>query len=160
MRVKKLLMSLMAIIIVLSISIVAFSEEKENNLIWKEFGPLVETAFEGEAHFDTIEEVEAKIWIPDKLTPQILLQEDKDVGAIRWYSTEDETFMIYITYINANGMSLDTFQEYLLEENVDAEMATVNEIPCVIAYNEDKDVLYGTYLTSNGYFFHFLIFLL
>lgn len=145
---KRILIILIAMLLLFSFSTVAFASE--NSLAWEEYGQLVEEAFGDEAHFEMLEEVDVKIWIPDKLVPVELTEEDLDVSAIRCYSTVDDSFMMYITYIEAEGMPLETFQKYLLERNNDAEMATVNEIPCVIAYNEDRDVLYNTYLTTNG----------
>ena len=152
---KKALSQLLIIIFILSLSSVAFAEDA---LSWDFYGPIAEETFGDTAHFVTLDEVEAMIWIPDFLLPVQLTEEDISSGAIASYMPEDESELVYFSYFDAEGITLEAFQRSLTSNGVHAEIQTINGIPALVYYDGNSDTFVTTFATAEGYFLQILCF--
>ena len=104
------------------------------------------------AHFVRLDEVDAKIWLPDYLAPVELTAVDQENNAVACYMSEDETEMLYITYVNVNNLSLEVFQQQLAQNDITSQIIDVNGIPALIYMLPEDNVTMVTYSTADGYF--------
>ncbi len=122
------------------------------SLSWEETGPTLEDVFGDTAHFVRLNEVDAKIWLPDYLAPVELTPEDLENNAVSCYLSEDETEMLYITYVDVNNLSLEAFQRQLAQNDITSQIIDVNGIPALIYMLPEDNVTMVTYSTVDGYF--------
>lgn len=153
---KKELCLLLSIVLLLSLSVPAFAVEDDYS--WDFYGPIAEESFEDSAHFVRLEEVDAKIWIPDYLMATELTEEDLANDAIACFMSPDESEMVYITYSNFDGLSLEAFQRSLSNGGISAEIKMINGIPALLYYAAESDTFVVTYATVDGFFLQLLFF--
>ena len=131
-------------------------EEDESELRWEDYGPAVEEAFGDEAHFVVVDEVDAKIWIPDSLIRLPLEEEDLNAKAIACFSTADKEYVIYMTYMDIKHMPMESFQKLLKNDGTESETAVINDIPSLLFYDKGGDVMVANYFTADGYIFQIM----
>ena len=146
---KKIISIFLVLFITISLSSVAFAED---DLSWDFYGPIAEETFGNTAHFVTINEVQATIWIPDYLVSTPLSEEDLAAGALACYMPVDESSMIYISYYDAEGLTLENFQNALSNSGIQADIQIINGIPALVYYDGQNDTFVVTYTTQDGYF--------
>ena len=151
---KKIFSVLLALIILFSLSCIANAEE--GDLFWEQVGPIVEDSFGENAHFVRLEEVDAKIWIPDYLEPVALSEEDLAGGAVASFMAKDESEMIYIVYTDVSGITLDAFQQQLTQNSISSKIINVNGIPVLLYY--DSGTITAIYSTADGYFLQLIFY--
>ncbi len=149
---KKVLSLFISLLLVFLFGSSVFAADSSSSLSWEEVGPTLEDVFGDMAHFVRLDEVEAKIWLPDYLAPVELTAEDQENNAVACYMSEDETEMLYITYVDVNNLSLEAFQRQLAQNNITSEIMEVNGIPALIYMLPEDNVTMVTYSTADGYF--------
>ncbi len=152
---KKTLSFLLLVVYLISLSSVAFAED---DLSWEFYGPIAKDTFGDTAHFYTLDEVQATIWIPDYLKPTHLTEEDLASGAIACFMPADESSMVYITYYDAKDLSLESFQRALSNSGIEADIQIINGIPALVYVDVDSDTFVVTYLTAEGYFLQLMFY--
>jgi hypothetical protein len=155
---KKWIAILLSLAVLVSLPSAAAAEEgNESELRWEDYGPAVEEAFGDEAHFVVIDEVDTKVWIPDSLSRQTLEKEDLEAKAVACFSTADEEFVVYMTYMDVKNMPMEVFQKLLKsEDGTESETAVINDIPCLLFYDKGGDVMVANYFTADGYIFQIM----
>lgn len=152
---KKALSLLFLILFLFTLSSAAFAED---DLSWDFYGPIAQETFGDTAHLVTLHEVNATIWVPDFLKSMPLTEEDLSAGAIASYMPEDESQLVYITYSDVEGLSLESFQRSLSNNGIQAEIQTINGIPVLAYYDGNSDTFVVTYATAEGYFLQVMCF--
>ncbi len=154
---KKSFSYILAFLLLFSITSSVRAEES-GELKWEDYCSIAEDAFEESAHFISFEEVETKIWIPDYMLSSPLTEEDLSSGALAFFIPEDESSLIYISYTNMEGYTLDAFQKHLTNSGIVAENIIINGIPALYYYSVEDDMLVATYETAKGYFFQLMFY--
>ena len=117
---------------------------------WADVSETAQKAFSG--RFVTLEDVKAEIWVPDFLKAILLTDEDLENNCIAAFSPDDESSLVYITYLDMSGLSLEAYRRYLATTGVTANEQTINGIPALVHYNANGDMLVVTFETDEGYF--------
>lgn len=152
---KKILSIFFSLILLLSLPYYcAFAEE--DTLSWAYYGPVMEEVFGEDARFVRIEEVDAKIWLPNFLETVALTEDDLANDAIACFMANDSSEMLYITYSDAGGISLESFQQELQKNNISSDLIRINGIPALTYFNTDSASLIVIYSTADGYFFQLI----
>ena len=154
---KKLLSFLFTVALLISLSSAAFAENNEP-LSWEEFKPIAENAFGEDAHFVLLDQVNAKIWIPDYLETVPLTDDDLDNDVIACFMPKDESQLIYITYYDVDGLSIQALKTYIESKGSPAIISEVNGIPVLQYYSSESDSLIAVYETADGYFLQLTFF--
>ncbi|MBP3210860.1 MAG: hypothetical protein J6M64_13295 [Oscillospiraceae bacterium] len=153
------LFSILIIFLLLFFSVSAIAEEPvRTGLSWEEFGPAVDVLFAGKSSFVSIDEVDAKLWLPDYLKESTLTTEDLENDAIACFLSDDGSTMLYITYMDMEGATLESFNQTLVDRGLSPYFDTINDIPALFYYIEENDVLVVTYQTADGYFLQLMFF--
>ncbi len=133
---KKIISVMLAVLMICSISASAGAEkiagprlkrgEKSNvtefNL--EEFEKSIKDP-ESEGRFELLDEVGLKFWLPEGFREVELTKEDRKDGFIKYYTTEDETSAISISYYDANIRILEELKAELEKEIDVANIETV-----------------------------------
>ena len=146
---KKILSLLLSFLLLLSLSSAAFAEEQAS-LTWDDFGSVAGEVFGEEAHFVSIPEVNAKIWIPDYLEPVNLTEEDRANNTIAEFLSYDETEMVLITYSDAAGLTLPAFKQALENSDIHGDLVEINGIPMLQYYAAEGDSLVANFITTEN----------
>jgi len=120
----------------------------ENEITWEQVAPMIEAGgITGE--FVTFEEIAVKIFIPTGLNAVELSDEDKANGFIGYF-TADDGEAIAVTYVNVEGMDLETYAAQVAESGgTEIEAGTVNSLPC-ISYEYNGNMC-CSFTTQMGY---------
>ena len=153
---KKLLSLLCSFLLVFLLFSSASAEE--NSMSWEDFSVIVDSVFGENAHFIRLDEVDAKIWIPDYLESITLSEEDVANGSIAMFMPEDESEMVYISYFDVNYLSLEAFQTQLSLSGISANIVDVNGIPALLYYSAESDSIIADYATVDGYFLQLILY--
>lgn len=141
---KKLTALLLALCLMLGTTALA------GEITW---GAVEEAASQIEGEFHTFDEIAVKIWIPAVLKEAELADEYKEAGYIGYFVTEDQTAAVAVMYVNAEGLSLEEYKAYLVNEaGVDEktiEPGTVNGLDCLSYEYNGSGVL--AFTTQMGY---------
>ena len=141
---KKLFALMLALCLLCSVAMA------EDTLSWEN---VAETAAQIEGEFHTFDEIAVKIWIPAVLKEAELADEYKEAGYIGYFVTEDQTAAVAVMYVNAEGLSLEEYNAYLVNEaGVDEktiEPGTVNGLDCLSYEYNGSGVL--AFTTQMGY---------
>ncbi len=154
---KKFLSLMLSFLLLLSLSSAAFAEE-EASLTWEDFGSVAGEVFGEDAHFISIPEVNAKIWIPDYLEPVNLTEEDRASNTIAEFLSSDETEMVLIAYSDAAGLTLEAFKKALEEHDINADLVEINGIPVLHYYAAEGDSLIANYITTENNLLQFIFY--
>ena len=102
----------------------------ENEISWDQVAPLLEeNGVTGE--WATFDEISVAIFVPTGLAAVELSDEDKANGYIGYF-TADDGEAIAVTYVNVEGMDLETYAAQVAENGgEEVETGTVNGLPCV-----------------------------
>ena len=157
---KKLFSVILILVLLCSISVCAFAEEKtakeeKTVMNWEDAEKTMKKAgIKGD--FVTLDEVEVKMWLPDTFQPVELTPEDLDSGYIAYYATEDSAAAIAVVYVDVGGMKLDEYLKALKDLGIeDAEIVTVNGNEAVSYTLEDNDSASLSFATDQGYILEF-----
>lgn len=132
------------------------TEESANEVYWEDIAPAVEEAgWEGE--FIAFDEIAVMMYVPDVLKETELTDEDREAGYIGYYTTEDETAAVSVMYVDAQGMDLEQYQEYLEgESDVDEiDPGIINDIDVLTYTLPEKDAACVSIATEAGYILEF-----
>ncbi len=132
---KKVISAMLAVLMVCSLAASAGADKKtgprlkgaksdvtEFNL--EEFEQNIKDP-ESEGRFETIEEIALKFWIPEGFKEIELTEEEQENGFIKYYSTEDETSVISVSYYDANIRILEELKAELEKEPAVENIKTV-----------------------------------
>ena len=87
-----------------------------------------------------------------------LTEDDFDNDAIACFMSADESEMIYISYSDVNGITLEAFQKQLSQNNISSKIINVNGIPALLYSAPDSNAMVAVYSTANGYFLQLIFF--
>ncbi len=146
---KKVLSLLLSLLLVASLSSASLAEE-ENVLTWEDFGSVAGEVFGEDAHFVSIPEVNAKIWIPDYMPAVELTDEDRANDIIIEFLSVDETQMVLVTYSPANALTLESFKTALEQKEYHPDLVEINGIPVLQYYAPEGDSLIANYITAEN----------
>ena len=107
--------------------------------------------------FVTFDEIACKMWVPAVMPAVELTEEDTEAGYIGYFSTEDESGIASVMYVNVDSMSLEEYKEYLSgEEDVTGITdVVVNGIQAVGYDLEETDTTCIAFATEAGYILEF-----
>ena len=123
---------------------------------WDVYKSIAEDSFGDSAHYITLPEVNAQLWIPDYIHRVPLSDEDIASDAIASFMPDDGSSLIYISYFDASGISLESFKNSLSNSGIQANIESINGIPALVYYDNNSDALVVTYLTAESYFLQFM----
>lgn len=154
---KKLFSVLLILALLCGISVCAFAEAEEKTaeeektvMNWEDVQDFIKKS-KLKGDFVTLDEVGAKIWLPDTFQPVELTEEDLDTGYIACYATEDSAAALAVVYVDVEGMKLDEYLEALKDLGIeDAKIVTVNGNEAVSYTLEDNDSASLTFATEQG----------
>ncbi len=135
---KKVISVMLAVLMVCSLAASAGAEKIAGPRLKRgEKSNLTETEFsleefeksikdpESEGRFELLDEVGLKFWLPEGFRENELTKEDRKDGFIKYYTTEDETSAISISYYDANIRILEELKAELEKEPAAANIETV-----------------------------------
>ena len=155
---KKVFAFVCSFLFLLSIASVSYAEGEPSDLSWEALGEIAESVFGEEAHFVRLDEVDAKIWIPDYLEPATLSDDDVANNAIACFMPADESEMIYISYFDVNGLSLEAYQKQLATAGYTSNIIQVNDIPALLYAMPENNSIIAVYSTADGYFLQLIFY--
>ena len=155
---KKVFAFVCSFLFLLSIASVSYAEGEPSDLYWEALGEIAESVFGEEAHFVRLDEVDAKIWIPDYLEPATLSDDDVANNAIACFMPADESEMIYISYFDVNGLSLEAYQKQLATAGYTSNIIQVNDIPALLYAMPENNSIIAVYSTADGYFLQLIFY--
>ncbi len=132
---KKITSVMLAVLMVCTISASAGAEKKTGPRLKREKSNLTEFNLEdfeknikdpeSEGRFETIDEIALKFWIPERFKEIELTEEEQENGFIKYYSTEDETSVVSISYYDADIRTLEELKAELEKEPAVENIKTV-----------------------------------
>ena len=149
---NKIISLLLASILVLSISVFSLADGEITEYNWSETEPLIEQAFGEPGNTWTIEEVDADFWLPGIYSPVELTPEQQADGCIGFYAAEGRNDYVILNYTDSDGLSLDSFLYYFLQNGADVYMISVNGIPAIYLRETDKNSALVVFQTVEGKF--------
>ena len=155
---KKVFALVCSFLLLLSLASVCYAEGETSDMSWEELGAIAESVFGEDAHFVRLDEVDAKIWIPDYLERTSLSEEDISNNAIACFMPADETEMVYISYFDVNGLSLEAYQKQLATAGYSSNIIQINEIPALLYAMPENDSIIAVYSTADGYFLQLIFY--
>ncbi len=136
--------------IFLSLSSVSFAETSYS---WSEAEAMINEIFGDEKTIRSIDEVDASICIPNLFSPNSLAEEDIKNGLIYMYATESGSAFLLMYYTDSEGLTLENFYSYYVQNGYDVEMVEVNGISAALLRDVEDDALLLIYLTQDGKIF-------
>lgn len=158
---KKLLAVVLSLcMLVTAFGVVAAAEETTDEITelnWADIEETITAENGWEGDFVTFDEIAVKIWVPTAMEAVELTDEDREDGYIGYYQTEDGSYVLAVSYVDAGGMSLDEYAELLSQADgiSSVSIANVNGIG-MVGYNmEETDTAYCAAVTEAGYVLEF-----
>lgn len=153
---KKFVSLLLALIIVLSLGVVSFADGEITRYDWSETEPLIEQAFGESGNTWTIEEVNADFWLPSIYSSVELTPEQRADGCIGFYAAEGRNDYVLLNYTDSDGLALDSYLYYFLQNGSDVYMISVNGIPAIYLREPEKNSALLVFQTVEGKFFQLI----
>jgi len=136
--------------ILLSLPSISFAETSYS---WSEAEAMINEIFGDEKTIWSIDEVDASICLPNLFSPNTLTEEDLENGLVYIYSTESDSAFLLMYYTDSEGLTLDSFYSYYIQNGHDVEMIDVNGIPAALLRDVENDALLLIFLTRDGKIF-------
>ena len=109
----------------------------------------------------SLPEIGFKVWIPDEFEAEELTEEDVESGDVAFYFWEGDDGTLYDIYIytfDAEGDDIDSYLEFLLENDEDVEPLVINGEDAGVLISEEDDTVNYFLLNEDGYFVFFSFF--
>ena len=147
----KKLVCVLAALCLIATAAVALAEAAPA-LNWEDVTPILEAGGVS-GDFYTFDEIAMKIWLPERMYPVELTEQEREKGFIGYFMPEDESGAVSVVYVDVSGMSLEEYGEYLASEAgaTEIEVGTVNGFPCVSYKLPEQDSVSVTFTTEAGY---------
>ena len=122
----------------------------DNEINWEQIAPMFEqSGITGQWY--TLNQIAVKIFVPDGFTPV----ESTDENVIAYFQSE-EGDGICVTYVNVEGMDLDTYAAKVAEVGAtEIETGTLNGFPCVTYEVPANKTINAAFTTQAGYILEF-----
>ncbi len=153
---KKTLSLLLSLFLLFSLSATAFAEEEAEEYNWKYARDRIQVVFPGHGNIWSINEVEALMWLPDVFLYVDPAEADLDNDCIGMFVMENSEAYILLSYLEIEGVTLDSLFSYYSQNGHDARMVTVNGIPAILDRNMEANNLNLTYQTKDNMFFQII----
>lgn len=153
---KKIVSLLLAVIFALSFSVVSFADSEISTYDWSETEPLIEQAFGESGNTWTIDEINADFWLPSIYSPVELTPDQLADGCIGFYAAEGRNDYVLLNYTDSDGLTLDAYLYYFLQNGSDVYMISVNGIPAIYLREPEKNSALLVFQTVEGKFFQMI----
>ena len=126
----------------------AMAETATNEITWEQVVPAIE-AGNVTGDFYTFDEIAVAIWIPTGMVPT-QVPDDNYIG---YFVPEDGSEgAVAVCYVNMNGADLDAYKAAAEQAGAsNAEMGTVNGLPCVSYEVPEQKTVCIAFTTEAGY---------
>ena len=153
---KKIFSLFLIFVLLFSLSAVSFADGEEAEYNWGDVVPIISNVFSGDGALWRIKDVEAVMWLPGVFIPADLSEDDAQSECIGFFTTESGSASILLYYVDMDGISLNDLYSYYKQNDIVAEMVSVNGIPAILQKNTDSDMLILTFQTRDGKLFQVL----
>lgn len=124
-----------------------------NEINWSDVEPqITEAGWQGD--FVTFDEIAVKLWVPAAMPAVELTDDNRAMGLIGCFATQDGSASVGVQYTDIAGMSLEDFAAKLTETGAaDAATGIINGLPVLTYALPADDSACVALTTESGYLF-------
>ncbi len=155
---KKFFSILFIFILLFSLFGSVYAEEGLTTYNWSDVSGIIQESFSDDSSYFLIEDVDAVIWLPSYFSSVDLTDEDIENGGVGSFVNVNGNALVYLSYSDMEGFSLDSLFSYYTLNNYNAEIVLINDIPAILMRDEANDILSLSYQTQAGKLFQILFY--
>ncbi len=157
---KKFVSLVLMLVLVFSLSSLAFAEEKREVIEykWADAEPVFKEEFAGDSTKWYIKEVDATIWLPSGFNAEELTAEDLAQDMIGIFASPNGGNFMMLSYSEVENLSVPGLFAVLQDAGQDAYIVSVNDIPAVLLRDPEHDSLVLMFQTRDGKLFQIVFF--
>lgn len=152
---KKLFFLFFTFILVFVLSAFSFAEDDLLNYRWVDVQSTVNQVFGSNGNVYSLDDVNITIWLPEEYISINPTEAELDNSCIGCYAMGNDSFVL-INYSDSEGIDLDGYYNYRVQQGLPIEKILVNDIPAILQDDLENNSFLLMFQTQENKFLQFI----